>query len=726
MSSEIDRFVLQYKVDLSDAIARLEKLNGKVKEVNKNGGDFSGKMKQGIGELTNAFGSLDSTLASVATRFGAIGTVLGAVGATVAFVAKGIKDINSMNALSYKTGIGATSMESIQRNLMRNGGGLISRDQAQDALQKNRDFWQRARINPGGLESVAASRMGLNPSTMTPSAFLSGTAAWMKANPGAKGALAIGGQIGYTPQMINAMAAAGSGVTANALSPEAMAEHKKAQEAAAHVTKFLGDMNEELSKFTFENADKLINFLTKLNDAIPNGTMGKLWDSIEGAINPLSGARKLVSGASDAVKKIGGQDLTPQQLELKAKEESIAKAAAEKAQADVEAEDAAAAAKAEDTATWQQMLAQFSGSVNKFTNSIDVQQAWAAWAGEIGRAAGLSGSSPKQDLSGNSASYKPSGMGLLGGASNGSTVARNNPGNIRWKNGGFAAAHGATGGEGGFAVFPDLATGEAAMHTLLSGPSYAGGDHNTIAKIVSKWAPPSDHNNTAGYISFVAKKTGLDPNKPLTDADINAVQGAMMQMETGYRGGSAGSGGLPASLKTEAVDPNARGSWDFSGEKFVRGKGESLDTVRQRSLATALASDMGHGMKAAQILSGNVSKADLNWAASNMMSSLVNSRQALNNKLKVPMLDLERNQTIADLRDTDNNILNLQNYMPSLAANAQPGGRQITIGEQRIIVNAGATTDPQQLAIEIRKEIDMWERRTVDAMVNEHADGRVN
>ena len=108
-------------------------------------------------------------------------------------------------------------------------------------------------------------------------------------------------------------------------------------------------------------------------------------------------------------------------------------------------------------------------------------------------------------------------------------LRNNNPGNIEY--GPFAKAHGATGSDGRFAIFPDMATGENAMASLLM--SYAKGGNNTISSIISKWSPAKDNGatNTSAYINEVAKRTGIDPNKPLTMGELAAVQQAMSNHE---------------------------------------------------------------------------------------------------------------------------------------------------------------------------------------------------
>lgn len=79
----------------------------------------------------------------------------------------------------------------------------------------------------------------------------------------------------------------------------------------------------------------------------------------------------------------------------------------------------------------------------------------------------------------------------------------NNPGNVH--SGEFANQHGAIGEAGGFAVFPDDATGGAAL------------------KAVSHYAPPKE-NNTKAYAQNLQKLTGLDgKTKPPLARVIGAV-----------------------------------------------------------------------------------------------------------------------------------------------------------------------------------------------------------
>jgi uncharacterized protein (TIGR02594 family) len=114
--------------------------------------------------------------------------------------------------------------------------------------------------------------------------------------------------------------------------------------------------------------------------------------------------------------------------------------------------------------------------------------------------------------------------------SGGTLAWRNhNPGNIRA--GDFANAHGALGtGPGGFAVFPDRATGERAIGALLQGPSYR---NLSINDAIHRYAPPVE-NDTNAYQRTIERLTGLDSGRSiasLSAAELSRVVGAIQVVE---------------------------------------------------------------------------------------------------------------------------------------------------------------------------------------------------
>jgi hypothetical protein len=100
-------------------------------------------------------------------------------------------------------------------------------------------------------------------------------------------------------------------------------------------------------------------------------------------------------------------------------------------------------------------------------------------------------------------------------------IKRNNPGNIR-KSKSFAWQGEVPGQkEGSYVVFDSLVNGYRAQIKLLNNYIIQGKD--TITKIITKYAPPSDNNPTADYISYVSKKTGIDDNQKLAANNFDVL-----------------------------------------------------------------------------------------------------------------------------------------------------------------------------------------------------------
>ncbi len=130
-----------------------------------------------------------------------------------------------------------------------------------------------------------------------------------------------------------------------------------------------------------------------------------------------------------------------------------------------------------------------------------------------------------------------------GGAGGGAprSVRNNNPGNLRdsaftRKLPGYQGAD-----SGGFAIFASPEAGAQAQGSLLK--SYMDRGYNTVSKIISRWAPPSDGNDTGGYVKMVASELGVKPGDVLTAGHIPALQQAITRVEGGPSSASNGPGG---------------------------------------------------------------------------------------------------------------------------------------------------------------------------------------
>ena len=106
----------------------------------------------------------------------------------------------------------------------------------------------------------------------------------------------------------------------------------------------------------------------------------------------------------------------------------------------------------------------------------------------------------------------------------------NNPGNLVYN--AYTASLGAIGSNNGFAVFPDAATGTAALTTLLNGSTYQS---LSIDAAIARYAPAFE-NNTTAYQAFVTGAMGVSGSTPLSSlsqSQMQTLQSAIQRQE-GY------------------------------------------------------------------------------------------------------------------------------------------------------------------------------------------------
>lgn len=122
------------------------------------------------------------------------------------------------------------------------------------------------------------------------------------------------------------------------------------------------------------------------------------------------------------------------------------------------------------------------------------------------------------------------------GATNSGTplsVQNNNPGNLKDTNGNFMQFNSPQ--EGMFAMKKDLLAKIGGASDAMK-KNYGDNYQPTLTNVISTYAPSSE-NNTSAYISTVAQKLGVDPNKPLDKTDIDRLATAMTGVEGGQTAG---------------------------------------------------------------------------------------------------------------------------------------------------------------------------------------------
>lgn len=111
------------------------------------------------------------------------------------------------------------------------------------------------------------------------------------------------------------------------------------------------------------------------------------------------------------------------------------------------------------------------------------------------------------------------------------SIKNNNPGNLRPLGSSQGFQSFATPQEGLEAMRNDLRAKITGNSNAMRG-AYGDNYDPTLANILAVWAP-NNENDTSNYINFVTERSGLDPNAPLSENDIDAFLPAMVEMEGG-------------------------------------------------------------------------------------------------------------------------------------------------------------------------------------------------
>ncbi len=781
MASDLDKFVLEYKVELKDSLARLQELQKKIEGVGK----ADEKLKKGKSELRTELEKVSPTFKTASTALEKFGTIAGRVAGIAALLAaaihsvnKAMEEYNKRAEVAWKTGVGTIGITNFERNMRAASGGRVGRAGARQAMGSVSDLIMEAYTDPTrmGTANRKLQRLGISPTgpgggiTSTESAITQ--LSTKLAQVSNEQAIAMGQLIGLTPQATEALKALGAeSMKAAHMTDEEASRKLRAAEAAKRLQGAYNGISEAFDDMVQTIGDSLMPSFADLMEGVK-----KMTEWLADATRSITDfgdrtARFFSSLASHWQEIFKGASV--QEIIDKAIKESAPIPRARVQNAESEYYRFTREHLAQETLN----INTFSNAVSTFAGAVNKNQAWAAWAGAVGRAAGLEGSSkggltPNEIRGGgsfNAAGYgeaygnlptggggeggggtpvepprgggasgdwnepaPPRGGGASGnwdepptptGKSGGKQtrgIRNNNPGNLRYNT--YTASLGATGKDAdGFAIFPSMQAGVTAMRALLSGKGYVGGGRNTISSIISKYAPSSE-NNTSAYIAAVSKATGLDPNAQLTGAQLEAVQQQMMVHESGYRGGGGGGAvGVGPNAGAPLMDsrnPNAKATFGFSGPRIPLGDAESQDTLGLNLVQQAVASRLN--VSPEQLQQGRVTKGDVGWAGSQIYTGLVNSRRDIIQQLSNPALQpFQKEQAANQLRDVNMQMASMMNFMPELMANAKEGGRQYSIGDVRINVSAGAVSDPEKLAKAIRKELQM----TLTQLVNSHASG---
>lgn len=359
----------------------------------------------------------------------------------------------------------------------------------------------------------------------------------------------------------------------------------------------------------------------------------------------------------------------------------------------------------------------FAGAVASFANAIDERQAWAAWAGEAGRASGLVGPMGLGRAAGRNAANDVRGRDFMAEAAASIAGSGKMP-STPWDQAFIDAErrHGIPAGtlknqarvESEFNPNAVSEAGAEGLLQIMPANKKALGITDSMdplqniegaAKLMAENLAATNGNLREALMMYHAgpKKEGWGPK---TRAYPGKVMGVATEPQDTQREWS----GVPSVKERE----EQRAIQDANRlRKSVRDQsiGEERASLNLKATQQNIASRLGVDVK--QVQQGGVNRGDVEFATSQLKAGVENQIFNLNKELQaVNLPQSTRSKLISDVREQQYGLQQLERYGPEVAERQQEGGRSITIGERAIQINLNGVQDPEANARAIAEQLD--------------------
>ncbi|WP_250512365.1 transglycosylase SLT domain-containing protein [Caballeronia sp. INDeC2] len=734
--SNLDEFVIQYQVKVNAAVSELSKLNTKTAETNKSLNaitkgtkEFASTTVRELGKVAPAFDGIASSLRGVSAGFGTASLAVGGFTASLYAAYKTAMltrdQINGQRQDARASGMGMLRFEDWSHRLV---GGNVTRGNVSDSLKSlrgvlNSAYADRSRTGPENrLLAMLGVQQGASPLSTT-AAGTQLAARWKGMS--APQVEAEAQMLGMNKDVALAMAKQGGALGTISMSPEQL---KARQDAIANTAKFndeLAKFNEEMTKLTTTVGGfvlgPLADFVGGLNKALersktdhgqPEAGMG----TIPVADGDWTGGK----GLSEALKST--EKVTQDVNETARWSREAAKAAEEKNKQDQKNVEAAAAADDEDNAAFQAIISQFQLAINSFTDSVNImsgvtdeRHAWAAWAGEVGRASGIgTGANPSSGMPGDNRpgafTYNPAAAGaaLTGGASGSAGSTAYDP---------IISAAAKKYGMPENVVRGIIGTESTWNPNAKSDSSYGLMGVNKVnwAKYGlndKNWNDPAANINAGvAILSDMYKKAGGDQTLALRYYHGGFDKSKWGAVNAAYPAKVLANGGAYFGMtgpQANAWDPKATPAYGFTGGPQTNLRQlNSRDGIQIVGLAKQVAADLSL-RDYRQVMTGGVPKADIDWALSNRLSTLLQAHAGLEQRAQLPIANpAARAQLFKDTMDNEHAISNLRTWGGTVAGFGGPGDRLYSRGmTQNNTFNINGATDPQAVGRVVEQHLN--------------------
>ncbi|MFM0695639.1 lytic transglycosylase domain-containing protein [Paraburkholderia graminis] len=695
MANDLDKFVLSYEVETKDSVQKLQRLQEKMsgvesasKKASSAAKDFAAEAASELGRLVPGLNAVSSAVRAMGAEFTVATAALGALALGVKSVMQLRDQYNKQRSEGMQVGVSGMRMENWQRQFVRGSGGYVSRDAAAEGIKTFAGMANAAYADPSRLgreARIMRNYLGVNVGErgQTPTGLNSELSQLARGLQGkSQGDVqGIAKATGLSQDWLLTVQKLGPSIgKITELTSDEIQKREQAEQSLAKFNDNLAQLKENFVELSNSIAEPLLPLMTelvkaveKLTQVLPNaahdleksGPVGSVTSSANEAKahqergGGLIGWWRRLNGIPDAEYQ-GAQNAAnndPNRANTREQAKQEAKRAADGRDAAVDKMDEASKQGVQTANQMALAINMFASAVQSFSSAVNIQQAWAAWAGEIGKAAGLPGSG----------GTSPGGF-TGGGAGN----WYSNPYSKEIK----AAA-------GVYGLDPQM------LHAIMMAES---------SGVNGKYSPTG-----AGGLMQVTRGNwkAYGGGADVMDPSANIMVGARIYADFLKRNKGNESAALRGYNGNSDPDYLSKVQKYYGGG--VGGMGESKEKMRTRSVQQAIA-DWLH-VPLDQIQRGGVTQGDAGWAARQMQAGISNNITSLQQQLSVAGLPAQQYAKLKmELRDQSRGLDLMKQYSADIVNRQSPGGQSRTIGETPIIINVNGATDPKAVAAEVNNQ----------------------
>ncbi|QDH49606.1 lytic transglycosylase [Pantoea phage Kyle] len=739
MSDSLERFVIEYSVDLKESLKRLEELQNRIDSTNKkakSSTDVSNAFKDMAAEIKPLFGEmslLDTVITRVGYRLMWMAPIIATLGVAVKSVMDTRKEYEAQRKLAFESGMGPMAIEQFQRQANTASGGIIGAEGARGIIQKTSNLSMQAFTNPDVMsrESLILNRLG--------------TSAFDKGG-NIKSTSKILDEIGQKLASVTQSQAVALGALANFSADEVKALRNR----GAAVREASKMSEQESQKLLQQQADmeKVRNSLGRTAEqwrrielVISSNVMPLVEDLITNTANEIEMVQQIFQTMSDGWEtfvedfKWGLQHpfatyAETQEAKLSRFFDKVQKDQENQSQRELREQDKNFNESRQAQALFSRDINLFSSAVSTFAGVIDERQAWAAWAGEVGRAAGIG---PVQ------------GQAALPTGATSSTAVPGKPVTNQAYDEIFQREADKYKHLG---MTPDLLKAITRVESNFNPNAISGSDAHGLMQIIGKnfkgtgiTNPYDPNQNIAAGAQLMAeylKASGGDLRTaltmyhggykrenwgPLTRAYPDKVLGALDNIQrVKAQGGAADlqnpDGGRRVGMYENINDSRPAGAApypvgtpgvDMSTNKMPKGHtapvaGQGRENIQLRGIQEAIAGYLGVPVE--QVMQGFVNKGDVKFAREYLQMGT--EREYIKNVQMSKMPGIRPNiaaEAAKNARAAAFQLNAFNKYGQDVENRARPGERDITIGQKQIDIHIDGARDPRGTAEEVRRNL---------------------